>query len=104
MLYYDPQYHGLETIHEYNAYEPDYSFDMLVVWRETATGKLWAATDSGCSCPTPFEDHTWPTDFTEVRSWTDVKELLDANFSTDRYRRRLDHSNLRRAVQRALDS
>lgn len=102
MLYYNPQEYGLVTVATYDAFEPGYDFDMLVVWRETATGKLWAATDSGCSCPTPFEDHTWPTDFTEVRSWQDVKELLDTAFPRDGSRRRLDHSNLRRTVQRAL--
>jgi hypothetical protein len=30
---------------------------MLVLWRHLDTGKLFWATDSGCSCPTPFEGY-----------------------------------------------
>lgn len=35
-----------------------YTFDMTRVYVEAGTGKLYYATDSGCSCPTPFEDAT----------------------------------------------
>jgi hypothetical protein len=31
-------------------------FDGLVVWKHK-DGRVFYATDSGCSCPTPFEDY-----------------------------------------------
>lgn len=34
----------------------DWSFDEVGVWRD-ADG-FWLGTDSGCSCPIPFESHT----------------------------------------------
>jgi hypothetical protein len=35
-----------------------YSFDLVAVWTvaDDPTGRVYTATDSGCSCPTPFED------------------------------------------------
>ncbi len=38
--------------------EPDmsYEFNMLCFWK-TKTGEIYSASDSGCSCPTPFEDY-----------------------------------------------
>ena len=33
-----------------------YQFNMTNVYREKTTGELFYATDSGCSCPSPFED------------------------------------------------
>ena len=29
---------------------------MTAVWRDPATGQLYFADDSGCSCPSPFEE------------------------------------------------
>jgi len=54
-IYYDPQDFGLELVGEFDWTEPDYSFDMLVVWK-SGRGQYWIGEDSGCSCPSPFED------------------------------------------------
>lgn len=51
-------------------------FDTVLVLRDPE-GKLWAAHDQGCSCPSPFEDHLWPTDWTEIRDDSDLTPLLD---------------------------
>lgn len=56
-LYYHPEKHGLE-IFDMVEYPPCYDFDMCVVWRDVATDELFYAFDSGCSCPTPFENHS----------------------------------------------
>lgn len=39
--------------------QPDlyYEFYELGVWKHKPDGELYWATDSGCSCPSPFEDH-----------------------------------------------
>ncbi len=36
--------------------EPDWSFDLVGIWK-TDEG-YYLSTDSGCSCPTPWENHT----------------------------------------------
>lgn len=102
--YYNAADHDppLEVIHAFDAYEPSWDFDIFLVVREISTGKVYVANDSGCSCPTPFEDHVWPTDYTEVRSWEDVKNALDAAFTSDGYRPRKPHDSLRKAVQEAF--
>ncbi len=56
-VYYSPGKHGLKQVVEVNLSEPDYSFDLLVVWKHEESGKLYWAQDSGCSCPSPFEDY-----------------------------------------------
>jgi hypothetical protein len=102
--YYNPEDHNppLETVAHFEAYTPEWSFDLFIVVREKGSGKLYAASDSGCSCPTPFEDHTWPTDYTEIKSWEDCKRELDRAFPVDGYRARKPHDALRRAVKEAL--
>lgn len=56
-VYYQPEAFGLTPELEVELSEPDYSFDILMVWRDEDS-ELWYATDSGCSCPSPFEDYT----------------------------------------------
>lgn len=56
--YYDaPEDTGLTIVAWIEYSDMDYVFDTRVVWRHT-DGKLYTARDSGCSCPTPFEDYT----------------------------------------------
>lgn len=75
-IYYSPQDYGLEIVGEFDWSEPDYSFDMLVVWKEKR-GKYWVGNDSGCSCPSPFE---------EVYDMNS----LDGPYTKDGLRKRLD--------------
>lgn len=55
-VYYSPEKYGLVPVGEVELYEPDYSFDILVLWQDKE-GKFYGATDSGCSCPSPFESY-----------------------------------------------
>lgn len=57
--YCEPEKYGLETIGEIDV-GASYEFDIAWVSREKTTGHVWVAFDSGCSCPTPFEDHRFP--------------------------------------------
>ena len=75
-VYYDPEDFGLEKVGEFEFSEPNWSFDTLVVWRE-GRGRYWIGTDSGCSCPAPFENIT------------DVNEL-DGPYNKEGLRKRLD--------------
>lgn len=64
-IYYRPENHNVEIVGEIDYYEEPYEFDLTVVWRRKDDGKLLYADDSGCSCPTPFEDHRFEDgDFT----------------------------------------
>lgn len=98
----NPDNRTLVQVAEWDFYDEPYEFDMIAVWHEPATGQVWAAIDSGCSCPTPFEDHVFPTDFTEVRSWEDVKAMVPP-LGDSSYRTRNNIPDyLRRAVKVAL--
>lgn len=48
----------LAFIADIDLAEPDYSFELLRIYVRRSDGMLLWATDSGCSCPSPFEDVT----------------------------------------------
>lgn len=100
-FYYAPEKFGLEPVAEYDLYAEPYEFTLVAVWREKETGKLWGAHDSGCSCPVPFENHTWPTDFTEIRSEADLRGLIEAAASEYRNRRESEVDFVRAVAEAA---
>lgn len=53
-VYSTPEHYGLTIIGEVEWSDGCYQFDTTVVWRDAA-GRLFWASDSGCSCPAPFE-------------------------------------------------
>jgi len=52
--YYSPSQCGLEILHNVDT-GGSYEFDMFVVWRKIDDNTLWWDSDSGCSCPVPFD-------------------------------------------------
>lgn len=54
-VYYSPEKHGVTAVGEIEWSEPNYSFDLTVLWK-AEDGTLYWGDDSGCSCPSPFED------------------------------------------------
>jgi hypothetical protein len=68
--YYNPEPLGLVIVDTLEAGEC-YEFDTLVVWRHVDSGRLYWAHDSGCSCPTPFENYHSIEDLEEITaaSW-----------------------------------
>ena len=56
-IYYDAKDFGLEVVAEIEYSDGCYQFDTRVVWKEINGSKLYTMRDSGCSCPTPFEDY-----------------------------------------------
>lgn len=75
-IYYSPEEHGLEILGEVEE-DPDYSFNKFVVWRRKSDGALFYASDSGCSCPSPFEDYT------SVESLKAITKQTDKTFESD---------------------
>lgn len=74
--YGQPEAFGLTMMGEVEFSEPNYSFDFAIVLAD-AEGKLWWARDSGCSCPSPFEDHKFPEEFNSG-TLQDLIEWFDA--------------------------
>lgn len=74
-IYSSPEKLGLETIAELDI-AGSYEFDMVVVWRQVKSGALYAGHDSGCSCPSPFENVTGLDDLTYLRSLDDIRPLV----------------------------
>ncbi len=54
-IYDSPENYGLKVFAEVSNPALDYEFSILVVWQDK-DGNLFYAEDSGCSCPSPFED------------------------------------------------
>jgi hypothetical protein len=55
-IYSSPEKYGLELVGEVDYSDGNYHFDLTIVLRDVATGALFYADDSGCSCPMPFEN------------------------------------------------
>ena len=72
-IYDNPEQFGLERFEEINDDHASYSFDDFVIWKRLSDGALLYGTDSGCSCPAPFDKQT-VDDLTKITSI----EQLDA--------------------------
>lgn len=70
--YYSPEKCGLKVIDSIEG-GLSYEFDMVVVWQDLKSKKYYWGSDSGCSCPTPFED---------VHRMSDLATLNVTHFKT----------------------
>jgi hypothetical protein len=75
--YNAPEKWGLKIIGSLGDPNACYSFDDLIVWRHDS-GVIFWATDSGCSCPSPFEDVKSLRDLTllEAKDWDIFSEAV----------------------------
>lgn len=73
-IYYFPEHFGLEKLVELDE-DLSYEYNTFIVVRHLESRRLFFAQDSGCSCPTPFEDYHFnsPTDH-------DIREIEPHNF------------------------
>jgi hypothetical protein len=81
-IYYNPEKLGYKLIGVLEDADADYSFDTLIVVQDKATGTLFAAHDTGCSCPTPFEEIRGPGDMQPIRTSQDLAVYIAMNDST----------------------
>lgn len=97
-----PEKCGLEIVFEVDI-GGSYEYDMLVVWKRKDNKSLWYATDSGCSCPSPFVDHgceMYP--ITKGPSFVDFKDTLKGYYAVEkqeRARRPRSHADYLEAVK-----
>lgn len=71
-VYYSPEKWGLEIVGEIEFSDGCYQFDTRVIWKNEK-GEFFTARDSGCSCPTPFEDYNAMSDLETPT----IKMLMD---------------------------
>lgn len=67
-IYYEMDKLGIEVL-EFNEPDMGYEFNTLLFIR-SPDGRVFVASDSGCSCPTPFEDY-------EGETLNDILPLLE---------------------------
>jgi|SRR6188474_638227 len=75
-MYYNPDKFGIEIVAEVEWSPPCYDFDLTVVWVDKEGTYYWAS-DSGCSCPSPFEDYTQLVDADSGTKWEAIKHLTE---------------------------
>ena len=56
-VYYNPERFGLTPVGDIEWAGESYQFDITAVWKDK-DGTFYWADDTGCSCPSPFEDYT----------------------------------------------
>jgi len=64
----------LELISEFDSSSGSNEFELHTFAQDKATGEIWFAEDSGCSCPSPYESTFFPQDCERVDS---LGKLLD---------------------------
>lgn len=60
-IYGTPEAFELEVVACHDFSDGCYCFDYRVIWKDKK-GKLLTARDSGCSCPSPFEEYAKVSD------------------------------------------
>jgi hypothetical protein len=90
--YNQPERFGLTVVGDIEWSNYAYEFNMTVVWRDS-DGTVYWADDSGCSCPSPFEDVTTTADLNKGTKWDALAHLqsrADGNTDVDTH----DYANL----------
>lgn len=73
-IYYNPKNCGLEIVATLDEPDLSYEYNTFLVVKDIYTGRLFYATDSGCSCPTPFENYHF-----RGADDTDLQEITKQN-------------------------
>jgi hypothetical protein len=80
-VYNSPEKHGLQIIDSMNLTDESYSFDIFAVWYHAETNRWFYGQDSGCSCPSPFEDFTDESSLSEFHTWSELDVVLTERIS-----------------------
>jgi hypothetical protein len=66
---------GLEVVASFDDPQASYSFDEFVIWQRKKDGALFYGEDSGCSCPSPFENVKSIADLTPITEGDSFKSF-----------------------------
>lgn len=83
--YYSPEKCGLTLVADMDDPNCSYDFEMLVLWRDNASGQFYLAYDSGCSCPTPFEEMTQLSALQLVSMLDEIKAVIAEHNTYNRW-------------------
>lgn len=75
---YDPRVCGLEIVASFSEPDLGYEFNDWILWRHIGSGEYYCASDSGCSCPMPFERYTSLSSLTRCATLADALREFDA--------------------------
>jgi hypothetical protein len=77
-IYYNPEKYDLTLLCDIDDPEASYSFDLVALWQHK-DGRLFYSSDSGCSCPVPFERCESIDDLYEltVENWYEFVEYVN---------------------------
>lgn len=75
-VYDNPEKHGLEIIGELRDPNESYDFDTVVFWKSGR--KVYAAHDSGCSCPSPFEGYNDIKDLERITRVAAAQQFIES--------------------------
>jgi hypothetical protein len=78
-IYYQPEAFEAEVIGSVEWTDESYSFDTTLILRGN-DGKLYWGDDSGCSCPSPFENFYVLSDF-ETGTFMELSDHLQERLS-----------------------
>jgi len=84
-VYSSPEKYGLEPVGELNEDDLSYEFHMLNVWQHKETGVIYWQSDSGYSCPSPYENYLSLDALNEIKNKHDLEEFVKnaRNFPAD---------------------
>lgn len=84
-VYYNPEKFGLTKIAELDFSSGSYEFNITAVFtQDGVTDRFFWASDSGCSCPSPFENYT-SIESLESGDFKRVREYLNGRFDEENY-------------------
>lgn len=72
----EPAACGLEILATLDDQNADYSFDTTIVFQDLVTRAVYVCRDSGCSCPTPFENVKGLADLVRVHTMDDFRSVV----------------------------
>lgn len=101
-LYNQPELFDLKPVGEVSWNDESYSFDFTVVWHHK-DGSFYVATDSGCSCPAPFENFTSLSDAHHFQTADEVMEYLKDTLDKEAEQEWWVRDNAERAGAQVLD-
>lgn len=81
--YYSPEKCGLKLIAEVEWPNLSYAYCTTVAFLDLETGRVFLAQDSGCSCPTPFDNFEGTGDFIPYESNDQVRRLIAEHHDYD---------------------
>lgn len=97
-IYYNPENSGM-TIFDSIDTAGSYEFDIFLILMKLDDNSLYYTHDSGCSCPTPFEDVREVDEITNA-TFYNFEKALENHYNLSRE----DFLKMRKKVRDHLDS